>query len=233
MRCTAGSSPIADMRAVWILAIATACGDNQVVVDAAIDTRFDARDATPGLPDLTLVTAEMDGSELVTVETFASTDCEIVEGCVGDVGTRRLLRFDTVTANLGTADLVLGPTPPPGVSSGIFVWSPCHMHHHVAGYAEFTLWAGDQLVVTGRKQAFCLEDDVQVVPGGPSHGYRCNFQGITVGWADVYDRALPCQWLDVTDVPTGTYTLKVEIDASKAFPDANPANNVWMNTVAL
>ena len=206
-----------------------ACGDNLAVTDAHTpDAAIDA-----GTPDLALVAAQMDGTELVTVESFAPSDCEIVEGCVGDIGTRRLLRFNTVTANLGTADLVLGPTPPPGVSSGIFVWSACHMHHHVAGYADFSLWSGSQQIVTGRKQAFCLEDDVQVVPGGPSHGFRCNLQGITVGWADVYDRALPCQWIDVTDVPTGTYTLRVEIDVSHAFPDADPTNNVWIDTVSL
>ena len=208
-----------------------ACGDNLAAVDARVPDA--APDAPASSPDLALVAARMDNSALVTDTTFVSTDCEIVEGCVGDVGTRRLLRFNTVTANLGTADLDLGPTPPPGVSAGIFVWSPCHMHHHVAGYAAFSLLDGANVVVTGDKKAFCLEDDVQIVPGGPSHGYRCNLQGITPGWADVYDRSLPCQWIDVTDVAPGTYTLRVEIDVSHQFPDTDRANNVWMQTVSF
>jgi lysyl oxidase len=205
---------------------AAACGDNTRVVDAAVE-------GSPDMPDLALVAAQMDGTELIQDATFTATDCEVVEGCVGDVGTRRLLRFSTVTANLGSADLVLGATPPPGVSAGLFVWSPCHMHHHVAGYADFSLWNGADLVVAGRKQAFCLEDDTQVVPGGPSHGYRCNYQGMTVGWADVYGRELPCQWIDVTGVASGTYTLRVEIDATGVLPDRDPTNNTWVNQVDL
>jgi hypothetical protein len=207
------------------LAALVACGDNRTrPLDAA----------PPGIPDLALVAAQMDQSMLVTVDTFEPASCEVVEGCIDAPGNRRLLRFNVVTANLGTADLDLGPTPPPGVSEGIFVWSPCHMHHHVLGYASFTLRDGDdQIVVAGHKQAFCLEDDVQVVPGGPSHGFRCNNQGITVGWADVYDRSQACQWIDVTSVPSGTYTLRVEIDTLMQFPDEDRANNVWSHTVSF
>src|SRR5690242_11982356 len=101
------------------------------------------------MPDLALMGAEMDGTALVTNDTFAADSCEVVEGCIAAPGTRRLLRFDTVTANIGTADLDLGPTPPAGVSSGIFVWSPCHMHHHVAGYADFSLLDNGTLIVAG------------------------------------------------------------------------------------
>ncbi len=203
------------------LALLAACGDNIVPPDAA------------PMPDLALVTSEMDGTTVVTDTAFAPTDCEVVEGCIGSAGPRRLLRFATVTANVGTGDLVLGPVPPPGVSSGIFIWSPCHMHHHVAGYADYELRDATGVVVTGHKQAFCLEDDEQVTPGEPSHHYSCNDQGISVGWADVYGNGLPCQWVDVTDVSAGTYTLRVVIDAGGALPDSDPANNVWMATVQL
>jgi hypothetical protein len=210
-----------------MMLLVAACGDNLSAPDAhrAIDAA--------GVPDLALVAAEMDGTVLVTDDTFVATDCELVEGCVDDVGGRRLLRFNTVTANLGTADLDLGPTPPPGVSSGIYVWSPCHMHHHVAGYADFTLLAGTSVVIAGHKQAFCLEDDEQQAPGTPSHGYRCTRQGISVGWADIYNRSQPCQWIDVTNVAPGTYTLRVEIDVANAFADSDRSNNVWSTTVAL
>jgi hypothetical protein len=209
-----------------VIALLAGCGDNLAAIDArAIEA--------PGTPDLALVPSMMDGTLVLTDDTFTASACELVEGCIGDAGTRRLLRFNTVTANLGTADLALGPVPPAGVSSGIYVWSPCHMHHHVAGYADFSLWAGTDMVIAGHKQAFCLEDDTQIVPGGPSHGFRCNLQGITVGWADVYSRTQPCQWIDVTDVPPGTYTLKVEIDVSKQFPDEDRSNNMWMTNVVL
>jgi len=37
-------------------------------------------------------------------------------------------------------------------------------------------------------------------------------QGISPGWADVYAGDYPCQWLDITDVPDGTYTLRIGVD---------------------
>ncbi len=206
------------------LPLLAACGDNlHVPIDAA-----------PLLPDLALVAAEMDDSILITNTAFAATDCEVVEGCIDDVGTRRLLRFTTVTENRGPGDLDLGPTPPAGVSSGIFVWSPCHMHHHVAGYADYELLdASSTVVVRGRKQAFCLEDDEQVEPLGPSHGYHCTLQGISPGWADVYGNGIPCQWIDITNVAPGTYTLHVAIDATGVLPDADPSNNDWSKSVTF
>jgi hypothetical protein len=204
-----------------LVVLVVACGDNRRVPDAPA-----------GAPDLALVPSQMEGSPIVSTEAFATDDCAVVEGCVA-AGVRTLLRFDTVTENVGTADLVLGQVPPPGVSDGIFVWSPCHMHHHVVGYADFELLDGTGVVARGHKQGFCLEDDEQVVPSGPSHGYNCGFQGISIGWADVYDRTLPCQWIDVTGLSAGTYTLRVEIDATGVISDADSSNNVWMTSVTL
>ena len=212
-----------------------ACGDNlHAPVDAApVDAPPDAPIDAPWLPDLALVAAEMDGTTVITNTSFAPTDCEVVEGCIDTAGSRRLLRFATVTENRGRVALDLGPTPPAGVSSGIFVWSPCHMHHHVAGYADYELRDGTGVIVHGRKQAFCLEDDEQVEPLGPSHNFHCTMQGISPGWADVYGNGLPCQWLDITNVAPGTYTLRVTIDGSGVLPDADPTNNEWTTTVSF
>jgi len=176
----------------------------------------------------------MTGSERITDEPFTLDSCEVVEGCIATPGLRRLLRFATVTENIGDGDLALGPVPPPGVSAGIFVWSPCHMHHHIAGYASFELRDGSGVVATGRKQGFCLEDDEQVDPRvGPSHGYNCANQGISPGWADVYGASIACQWIDVTDVPSGSYQLHVIIDDSGVLEDIDHGNNEWWDTVQL
>ena len=185
------------------------------------------------MPDLALVAAQMDGTPRVSDEAFDPDGCEVVEGCVGAAGARRLLRFAVVSENVGDADLDLGPTPPDGVSSGIFVWSPCHMHHHVMGYADFELRDDGGLVIAGHKQAFCLEDDEQVHPRGPTHGYNCKLQGISPGWADVYGSDLACQYIDVTGVAPGTYTLRVVINATGILPEIDASNNEWMTAVTL
>ena len=72
------------------------------------------------------------------------------------------------------------------------------------------------VVLTGRKQAFCLEDYTKIDPNAGLAKYTCSNQGIQVGWADVYGSYLDCQWLDVTGIPSGTYQLKVTVNATPA-----------------
>jgi hypothetical protein len=207
------------------LIVVASCGDNTVVVDAPAPPDSRVIDAALGAPDLTLIGAQMVDTVVFTNDSFGVGSCEVLEQCVGGSGPRRLLRFDTVTANLGTGDLALGTPPADGVSDATFTWSPCHMHHHVLGYAIYELRDANGTVLTGHKQAFCLQDIQQVRPGAASHGFNCHNQGMSAGWADVYSRALPCQWLDVTTVPAGTYTLHVEVNPAAALPDADLTNN--------
>ena len=226
------------MRRLAVVVIGTlgACGDNYAQPDARAPIDAGKRDAAvdaPGMPDLQLVGVEMDGTVVVTQQVFTAADCEVVEQCVTGTGARRLLRFDTVAANLGTADLFVGIAPPSGVSDGVFTWSPCHMHHHVAGFANYELRDANGIVLTGHKQAFCLQDTERITPGAATNGYNCMKQGMSKGWADVYGNSLPCQWLDITDVPTGAYTLHVIVNPAGALPDSDLSNNEWTMSVAI
>ena len=191
-------------------------------------------DQPPGgrLPDLTLVAALMNNTTIIFPETFTSSSCEVIEGCVVP-GTRRLLRFDVSIGNFGAVDLVVGTPPPPGQTVPPFDWSPCHRHHHVGGFTTYELRGANGVVVTGRKQAFCLMDVNQVTSGAPSNGYTCAYQGLTVGWADTYSASLPCQWVDVTGLPSGTYTLRVEVNPEGAIEETDRSNNVWTQQVSI
>ena len=204
--------------------------DVAAVRDAAVDAPVDASpfDAPPGIPDLQFVSAEMTQTVTFNNVPFSDASCEVIEGCVGGAGPRMLLRFDTVSANRGTADLALGAPPAPGVSNDVFEWSQCHGHHHVRNYASYELLdATGTVVLTARKQSFCLEDDENIQPGVPPTGYSCTDQGITRGWADVYSRELPCQWIDITDVAAGTYTLRVVVNPLRTLPESNYDNNTF------
>jgi len=55
--------------------------------------------------------------------------------------------------------------------------------------------------------------------------YDCTYQGISVGMADLYEAALDCQWLDVTDVPPGRYTVRVAWDPQGLLPDGDRDDN--------
>jgi hypothetical protein len=180
-----------------------------------------------GMPDLQFIATDMARSVTVTRSPFRDSDCEVVEQCVGGSGDRTLLRFDTVSANRGTADVFVGIPPEPGVSNDTFEWSPCHMHHHVRDYASYELLDATGVVLTARKQSFCLEDTQPIQPGVTSSNYSCLRQGITRGWADVYSRYLSCQWIDVTGLPSGAYTLRVVVNPKQKLPESNYDNNVF------
>jgi hypothetical protein len=143
---------------------------------------------------------------------------------------RKLLRFSTRTPNVGTADLRLGDPR----AGGPFVYSACHQHYHFIGYANYRLiGGGGQTVATGHKQAFCLLD---LDPNSANAGepkYHCLNQGISAGWADVYDRYLDCQWVDITGVAPGTYTLEVSINPGQTIRESNYGNNVARTTVTV
>jgi hypothetical protein len=136
--------------------------------------------------------------------------CSLYEMCVDGPGWRRLLRFDTITANIGSRDLVLGP---PDEHPDLFLFSECHEHHHFDDYARYELLDEGRHAVAGHKQAFCLMDLVSWAwPESFMGRYHCLDQGISMGWADVYDAELDCQWIDITGLDPGDYTLHIEVN---------------------
>ena len=173
-------------------------------------------------PDLRVDATEL-ASYYLEWRTFGTDSCAVAEQCVAVSGTRRLLRFPTLTENTGTRDLVLGD---PTWSPDLFSYAQCHGHYHFNGYASYRLLRGDGTVVgTGRKQSFCLADNLHLSGSTYDPQYHCNYQGITAGWADEYIASLDCQWLDVTNVPAGTYYLEVTVNPGRALFESNYGNN--------
>ena len=164
------------------------------------------------MPNLVVDRARAERSVLVEWTSFAPTDCAVVEGCVGAAGRRRLLRFAAAVTNEGTADLVLGPASERVSSFG------CPQRGE---FARFTL-RGDGGVVEARKPGGCLSDDE------PREGatYTCSAQGLSAGFSDVYGVNLECQWLDVTELPSGAYRLEATINSTRELPESAFDDNV-------
>jgi len=85
-------------------------------------------------------------------------------------------------------------------------------------------------LVVGRKQGFCLEDSrpypIDGKPSGPAVYQNCFAnQGLSVGWADVYSSQLPCQYVQVTDLPEGYYVLEDHVNPEHLFPESDYTNN--------
>lgn len=121
--------------------------------------------------------------------------------------------------------------------AGTFTYHPLHEHIHFDNFAAYRLrevTAGNgtgDVAAAGDKISFCLLDIdrfAPTLPGSPpvSKYMTCGqTQGISVGWADVYDKSLPDQWIDVTDVPDGRYWLEVIADPENQLLESDETNN--------
>lgn len=164
-----------------------------------------------GLPDLTVDAAALARSLYVEAKEFAPDACELAEECVGGPGVRKLLRFTTSIANLGAGPAII---PGPETAPELYHFDECHGHDHLEDFARYELVdAAGVPVAIGRKQGFFLIDTQPYCIDGPAATDYFPDQGISPGWSDVYVAAIPCQWIDVTDVPNGTYTLNVTADS--------------------
>jgi hypothetical protein len=166
----------------------------------------------------------------ITTETFAATNCAVVEQSIPE-GTHRLLRFSTETRNIGTGDLFLG-SPANNTS---FTWGSCHGHYHFNSFAVYRLRDGTGRVVrTGSKLGFCLMDSIRPdTNANPNPRYNCSNQGIQAGWADIYSSFLTGQWIVITGLPAGQYVLEVEVDPMNYIDEENETNNVTRVNVTI
>jgi hypothetical protein len=216
-----------------VLVTGLACPSTASVCDGVCCPAGVACDLDDGgcqLPDLFVDEAALFDTAEVQEAHFSGESCAILEGCVDAPGDRRLLRFSTTTPNEGNADLVMGR---PVERPELFTFSDCHGHFHFDQYADYRLLADDGSVVArGHKQAFCLIDLERRDDDARNTGqFFCSRdgsrpQGISQGWADTYGKHLDCQWVDITGVPAGTYTLEVHVNPQHIFDELDLMNNI-------
>ncbi|MBK8558094.1 MAG: T9SS type A sorting domain-containing protein [Lewinellaceae bacterium] len=169
------------------------------------------------LPDLVVLEDVLRNSMSIDVLNNADA-CAVEEGCIRGFGTRILMRFTTHIKNIGVADYFIGETPSsPSTPTDQFVWDPCHGHWHYRGYADYLLFdASGVRIPIGSKNGFCVLD-LECSDGGNGK-YTCGNMGISAQCGDIYDASLPCQWIDITGISAGTYTMVVRVNWDKS-PD--------------
>lgn len=179
------------------------------------------------MPDLTVDSARLTRDVSFGWDYFDPTDCGVVDGCVGGSGWRRLMRFSTQTPNLGDGDMHVGAA---AAGNPAFDYNACTRSYLFTSYATYdVLDTGGAEVASGFKRAFCLMDTDRyvVAPTTPTTArYDCSDQGIQRGWSDVYYAGLDCQWVDVTDVAPGDYTLRVSLNPAHRIIESSYDNNV-------
>lgn len=199
-----------------------------------------------GCPDLVVDPKTFNPSK--HTKDFKSNSCAVREGMIA-AGERDILRFTFTTPNFGDGDLIVGS---PRQHPEWFEMSSCHGHFHFREYADYRLWTPDAYAqwdelrnanpdlrgkdvlaahpelqdgfVRGDKRGFCVIDVVLYDITPPKY-ILCEFQGISIGWADEYHDDLDGQWVDVTGLASGTYVLEAEVNAEWLYKESNYANN--------
>lgn len=141
-------------------------------------------------------------------------------------------------AEAGSDDRVNSPAP-----KVIFEPSDGHDHWHLRNAAGYSLWNGARTaqVAPSQKVGFCLIDSTRVDPwananktysdsnisfcGHGDPGANKVTMGISAGWRDYYDRSLPFQWVDISDVQPGRYALRTEMDPDGVIAETHEQNS--------
>ncbi len=112
-----------------------------------------------------------------------------------------------------------------------------HNHWHVQEMVRYDLWGNGERL-RGAKVGFCFLDSDpwnQSLPGETGSYYRgswcgtdrnalSNRMGISVGWGDEYEWYLAWQWVDITGLAPGTYTVRAKVDPYGFFVEEREGN---------
>lgn len=185
-------------------------------------------DTAAGLPDLVVDADRLAKSWVVYDQSFPSTSCSVQESSMSP-GDHRVLRFTVSTPNVGTGDVYVGdPLAHLAANDGLFEYASCHAHLHFRNYATYELVdPAGQRVLLAAKRGFCMLDVAKYhgtdAPKGGKWQYRnCGDlttpgnQGITPGWADVYDKRLDGQFFVLDEagamVGPGSYLIRITVN---------------------
>jgi hypothetical protein len=189
----------------------TCIGENDAMPDSGVDLIIYQPTA---VQSLTFETA-----------TFDNKGCAWQEKIITELGTRQLVRFSVQIHNMGTENFIIGD-PTSEQNKNLFVWSTCHGHYHLYGWTFYQLFdANRNQVAIGHKQGFCLRDTVRVNAKAGNPIATCTNQGISANWGDLYSSQTDGQWIDITDLASGTYYLNLTVNPNRVFREKNYDNN--------
>ena len=112
-----------------------------------------------------------------------------------------------------------------------------HNHWHVVGLQEWTLTNDNADVLRrGVKTGFCFWDNYRYGSAAPAHYLPSTTSacmqrgdlvpmGLSAGWGDEYPSTIAFQYIDITGLPNGDYTLTLVADPDLDFIEADDENN--------
>eukprot|EP00111_Clytia_hemisphaerica_P018020 TCONS_00053338-protein len=184
-------------------------------------------------PDIVMDYRQMKKSMRIESVSLVNLQCAFEEKCLSNTAKnyitypflfeRTLIRFTSRFWNRGTTDFR------PNIAKNHWEWHDCHSHFHsMERFADYDLVdSKGRKRSDGQKASFCLEDSM--CDHSVSKRYNCTGkgdQGISVGCADNYKFNIDCQWIDVTDLEYGLYTLRVIVNPLRKALESDYLNNV-------
>jgi hypothetical protein len=169
--------------------------------------------AVAALPDLIVALPAPASAAVLSVREVGADDCELYEGCLRGAGRRSLLKLSFTVLNQGDVALELGRP----FEADLFHDSSCQN-----AYVAADLLSAELRDATGALVAWS-QLTTACVAGGDGV-YDCTAQGLSPG--DTSRQPVGrCDFLDVTGLPDGTYTLKVTVNPERVVAESNFSNN--------
>jgi Lysyl oxidase len=133
------------------------------------------------------------------------------------------------------------------VPIGGFSWHQEHTHFHYNEFAGYQLrkllrngkvdYSADGLIAASDKVSFCLIDSTRIREDASPTGFysTCTptVEGISPGWADIYDSSLEGQQLPLDGVTDGRYALVVNLDYADRIHETDNGDNVVEATLEI
>jgi hypothetical protein len=183
---------------------------------------------------------------------YTPNACEVDTGCATGPGAIDILQFTLVSENIGTDTLYFGSPnniAPPYTG----LWEPlpasCGPTSGSLQFWDYAIyWLCDSTepdcasatvhVRDGWKGSFCFIENFGDAPdwtgANASCGmYNCGNMGQQAGCADDYYVGLDCQWVDITGLADGTYTLCAWIDPTNRITELSDDNNISCKSFTL
>ena len=160
-----------------------------------------------------------------------ANEAEVADGCA-KVGVRRMLAVDFDVQNRGKEDLVLGED----------YLSPWHAYSTAEMWYRFIGFWRMEMFDTNSKLVAAIEPPMIPSFSGTrrwnpqaSEIKRFNFdrQGLRGGWTQKVQSFWSCQFIDITDIAPGDYTVTITVDPWNRVPESNEDNNTVSFPVAV
>lgn len=122
-----------------------------------------------------------------------------------------------------------------------------HDHWHIQEMMLYDL-SGQSGAIRAAKVGFCFLDsdpyDLSLPGASPGpfyHASSCghdpnalsNLMGVSIGWGDLYGWNLAFQWVDITGLPAGTYTVRARVDPHGFFLESNEVDQCAFATLSI